>query len=268
MDQHHDGLDAARLQLGHQRVHCLGLVAEFEAGGARRRDDVWRALQGKSDEGHRNALEFPDLVRRKHGLSGALLDRAGGQVMEFRALEGMRSLAFVDRMAAAVLHPQQFVLAFVELVIADGGKREPHHRQRLDGRLVMEHRREKRAGADQVAGRHEDGIAVPFAELPDQRRQVLGAAGRDDDLLRPVLGIGDPYAARRRVKIAVEIVDRENSQIDGISGLGLARRGEGHCQRERRQGLMKRMFHEATLRCPRNDLAKRLFNSSCGQRTP
>ena len=188
--------------------------------------------------------------------------------MEFRALEGMRSLAFVDRMAAAVLHPQQFVLALVEFVIADGGKREPHHRQRLDGRLVVEHRREKRAGADQVAGRHEDGVAVPFAELPDQRRHVLGAAGRDDDLLRPVLGIGDPDAAGRRAKIAVEIVDRENSQIDGIGGFRLAGRGEGHRQRERRQGLLKRMSHEATLGCGRYDFAERLFNSSCAQRTP
>ena len=35
VDQHHDGLDAARLQFGHQRIHRLGLVAEFETGRAR-----------------------------------------------------------------------------------------------------------------------------------------------------------------------------------------------------------------------------------------
>ncbi len=34
MDQHDDGLDAARLQLRHQRVHRVGLVAEFEPGHA------------------------------------------------------------------------------------------------------------------------------------------------------------------------------------------------------------------------------------------
>ena len=70
----------------------------------------------------------------------------------------MRPLAFVDRMTAAVLHPQQFVLALVEFVIADRGDLEPHHRQRFDGGLVVKHRRQKRAGADQISGRDEDGV--------------------------------------------------------------------------------------------------------------
>ena len=39
VDQHHDRLDAARLQFRDQRIHRLGLVAEFEAGDAVRRDD-------------------------------------------------------------------------------------------------------------------------------------------------------------------------------------------------------------------------------------
>ena len=134
----------------------------------------------------------------------------------------MRPLAFVDRMTAAILHPQQFVLALVEFVIADRGDREPHHRQRLDGGLVVEHRRQKRAGADQVAGGDEDRVLVALAKLPDQRRHVLGAAGRHHDLFGLVVGIGDPDAARRRPQIAVEIVDRENSQIDrrGVSAAG------------------------------------------------
>ena len=133
----------------------------------------------------------------------------------------MRPLAFVDRMAAAILHPQQFVLALVEFVIADGGKRQPHHRQRFDSGLVVEHRRQKRAGADQIAGRDEDRILVPLAELPDQRRHVLGAAGRHDDLFGLVVGIGNPDPARRRAEIAVEIVDREDAQFDRRGGLGV-----------------------------------------------
>ena len=132
----------------------------------------------------------------------------------------MRSLAFVDRVAAAVLHAQQFVLALVEFVIADGGNIQPHHRQRLDGRLVMEHRRQERAGADQIAGGDEDRVLVSLAKLPDQRRHMFGAAGGDGDLLGLVLGIGDPDPARRRAQVAVKIVDRENAQIDGGGGLG------------------------------------------------
>ena len=217
----------------HQRVDGLGLVAEFQPGDAGWRDDVGRALQGEADEGHGNALELLDLVGRKQGLAGALVDRAGGEIAEFGAGEGMRALAAVDRMAAAVLHAQQLVLAFVEFVVADGGDLQPHQRERLDGGLVVEHRRQQRAGADQVAGGDEDRVLVAFAQLLDQRRHVLGPAGRDGDLLGLVLGVGDGDAARRRPEIAVEIVDREDAQIDGICGLRLARRGEGHRQRER-----------------------------------
>ena len=78
--------------------------------------------------------------------------------MKPRAGERMRPLAFVGRMAAAILHPQQFVLALVEFVIADRGDLKPHHRQRFDGGLVVKHRRQKRAGADQISGRDEDGV--------------------------------------------------------------------------------------------------------------
>ena len=162
-----------------------------------------------------------DFVRRKHGLAAALLERAGGEIAKFRAGERMRPLALVDRVAAAILHAQQFVLALVEFVIADGGNIQAHHRQRLDRRLVMEHRRQKRAGADQVAGRDEDRVPVSLAKLADQRRHMFGAAGRDGDLLRLVLGIGNRDPARRRAKVAVKIVDRENAQVDGGGRLGV-----------------------------------------------
>ena len=219
MDQDDDGLDAARLQFRDQCIDRLGFVAKFEVGNADRRDEAWRALQGQADEGDRNAVEAADFVSRKHGLAAALLERAGGEIAKFGARKRMRSLALVDRVAAAVLHPQQFVLAFVEFVIADGGNIQAHHRQRFDRRLVMEHRRQKRAGADQVTGRDEDRVLVSLAKLADQRRHMFGAAGRDGDLLRPVLGIGNRDPARRRAKVAVKIVDRENAQVDGGGGL-------------------------------------------------
>ena len=168
-----------------------------------------------------NAAELPDRVGGKHGLAGALLEGAGGEIAKFRAEERMRPLASVDRMTAAVLHPQQLVLALVEFVIADGGHREPHHVERFDGGLVVKHRRQERAGADQVAGGDEDRVGVSIAQLPDRGRHVFGAAGLDRDLFGLVLGIGDPDAARRRLQIAVEIIDGENAQFDGR---GLRRR--------------------------------------------
>ena len=158
VDQHHDGFDAACLQFRHQRIHRFGLVLELKSGDAGRRDDVGRAFQRQADEGDGNAVELLDLVGREDRLAGAFLDGAGGKVAKFRAEKRMRPLAFVDRMAAAVLHPQQFVLALVEFVVADRGNLKPHHRQRFDGRLVVKHRGQKRAGADQVARRDEDGM--------------------------------------------------------------------------------------------------------------
>jgi len=210
MDQHHNCLDAASSQFRNQRVDRLGLVAELEAGCGGRRNDVSGALERQADEGDGDAFEMADLVGRKQRRAGRFLEGRGGEVVKPCSGEGMRAQAFVDRMAAAILHPQQFVLALVEFVIADGCDLKPHHRERLDRRLVVEHRRQQRAGADQVAGRNKHRVGVALAELFHQACHGLRAAGRDRNLLAPVVWIGNPDAARRRVEVAVEIIDREN----------------------------------------------------------
>jgi hypothetical protein len=74
MDQHDDGFDAARHQFRHQRVHRDGLVAEFEAHDADRRNDPGRALQGQPDESRGDAFELPDLIGRQDGLAGRLVE--------------------------------------------------------------------------------------------------------------------------------------------------------------------------------------------------
>jgi len=79
----------------------------------------------------------------------------------------------------------------------------------------MKHRREQRTGADQIAGCNEDVVRMTRAQLFDQRRHVLRAAGRDIDPLRSVRGIDDADAAGRRPQVAVKIVDRENPQLHG-----------------------------------------------------
>ena len=140
VDQHHDRRDAARLQLRHQRVDGVRLVPEFQAGDAGRRHQRRRGFQRQPDEADRDAVENLDLVGRQQRPSGRGLDGAGREIAKRRAHEGMRTAAAVDRMAAAILHAQQLVAAFVEFVVADRGDLQPHHRQRLDGRLVVKHR--------------------------------------------------------------------------------------------------------------------------------
>jgi hypothetical protein len=212
----------------------------------RRRDDLVRAFQREPDEGDRNTVELADFVGREQGLAGRFLECARGEIVEFCAQEGMRTPALVDRMAAAILHPEQFVLAFVELVVADGGDLKPHHRQRLDGRLVMEHCRQQRACADQVASGDEDGVRMPLAYLAHQGGHGFRAAGCDCDLLRRVGGISDPYAAGGGLQIAVEIVDRENPQFDRTCALGKGGR-RGADEREENQRLTKHVYHGVIL---------------------
>jgi hypothetical protein len=135
----------------------------------------------------------------------------------------------------------------------------------------VKHRRQERAGADQVSGGDEDSIFWVrglLAELPDQRRHGLGATGRHHHLFALVAGIGDPDAGRRP-EVAVEIVDGENSDIDrrggsGRSGNGcgdlrcaLRDRARGQARRRRQhhgdQHLTERISHDAIIENPYND---------------
>ena len=143
-----------------------------------------------------------------------LSNGAGGEVAELGAGERARAAAAGDRMAAAVLHAQQLVLALVELVVADRGDLEAHLGEGLDGRLVVEQRRQQRARADQVAGGDEHAVLLLGAQLLDERRHVLGPAGRDRDPLVPVLRVQDGDAAERRPEVAVEVVDGEDREGD------------------------------------------------------
>src|SRR6185503_20048573 len=103
MDQHDDGLDPSRLQLAGQRVHGLGLVLELQAGRAGWGYDAGPGFQRQADEGDRDAIEFPDLVRREEGLAGGRFDGGSCKIVECRTLEWMRPLAVVDGMTAAIL---------------------------------------------------------------------------------------------------------------------------------------------------------------------
>ena len=124
----------------------------------------------------RDAAQLADRVGREERPSRASTHHVGGQEAEARAAERRAVLAAVARVAAAALEPQQLGGAFVELVVADRVEVEPDLVHRLDRRLVVEERRQQRAGADEVAGRDHERVRVAAAEHPDVRGQELGAA--------------------------------------------------------------------------------------------
>jgi hypothetical protein len=208
VQQDHDVVDAAALQPGHQGVGGVGLVEEVVAGHALGGDDRGRALEGHADEGDlRVVLEPLDRVRREQRLAGLLGHDVGGEEPEVGAGEVVAVEAAVGRVAPALLQPQQLVGALVELVVADGVDVEPDVVHRLDRGLVVEQGRQQRAGADEVAGRHHDGVVgVGGLELGDVRGEVLGAAGVDalDAAARPC----------GRGEVAVEVVEAEDLHLD------------------------------------------------------
>ena len=113
-------------------------------------DGVPSSVMPMKPTGH--ALDLPDRPRGEDRLAGVLVDDVRGEVGEVGAEERVAVLAAVDRVAAAVLQPQQLVDTLVELVVADRGDVQSEQVQRLDRRLVMERGADQRCGADHVAG--------------------------------------------------------------------------------------------------------------------
>ncbi len=127
-------------------------------------------------------------------------------------------------MATAVLHAQELLGPLVELVVADGGDVETNGVHRLDARLIMEERGHERRRADDVAGGDDERVWVFSPELLDVRSEILGAAGffevdggvrSRDDL---------PRRARRRLEVAVEVVEREELHVDDAAAVRARRR--------------------------------------------
>jgi hypothetical protein len=86
----------------------------------------------------------------------------------------------------------------------------------------------------------------------------LDAARRHRDFLAPVVGIGDPDAARRRPQVAMEIVDGDNPEIDRGRLRGGGCRTQAEYQQGREKDLDKRTFHAVMLEGQYND-----FTMSC-----
>ena len=163
---------------------------------------------------------------RQDRLAGVLVDDVGGQEWEVGARVRVAGVAAVDRVAAAVLDAEQLVDAFVELVVADGRNVEADEIQGFDRRLVMERGRDQGRPADVVAGGdHQCPVRVGRLEVLDVVRQVPKAAGEDAGGWRRstcviVCGGADPTArAARRLQVAMEVVDRQQLDVDGLGRL-------------------------------------------------
>ena len=219
MHQQHDGLDALALQLGHQRVDGVGLVAKLQPGHAAGHHHARCAFERDADEGHRNAVIGLDGVGREQRLAAGQDPRVGGQVLKARAGERLRALAAVGGVAAAVLQAQQLGLATVQLVVAHRSHRHAHQVQGLDGGLVAKQRRQQRRRANQVTRSDKDVVGRLRAQGVEQRGHGLDTAGGHVDALLRVGRVARAKAARRRFQVAVQVVDGQQLQ---------AHRGGGH----------------------------------------
>ena len=156
------------------------------------RHDQGRALEGHADERHLDAArEAVDGVGREDRLAAVLVLDVGGEEVEVGAAERVAVTAAVDGMAPvparrAYSRPRGCRTACAAARRCPRRTRGCRRRcsrgpavERLDGRLVVEQRRQQRRRADQVAGRDEDRVAVLGAQVADVRREVLDATGRD-----------------------------------------------------------------------------------------
>ena len=216
VQQHDDRLHAvAALELTRVAVGGRGLVEEREVRDARRRDDARRPLERHADEPDLLALEATDRVGLEERLGVELVDHVGGQVAELRAREAVAVLAAVGRVTAAALHALELGGALVELVVADGREVEPEQVHGLDRGLVVVERRQQRAAADQVARGDGQRVAVLALELAQVAAEDRGAARGDRRGSRPAGRGRGPDAARGRgLQVAVEVVDRQQLDLD------------------------------------------------------
>ena len=138
MQQHNDCIDALGFQNRNQFIGRLGLVEEFPTLDPGCRYERIGGLEGHSDEADLHAFHLLDPVRGQRRISARVFD-IGGQPPEVgTCVWGIREVAAIDGMTAAILHSQQFGHSLIELMVADARDIETHGIQRFHRRFVME----------------------------------------------------------------------------------------------------------------------------------
>ena len=234
VQQHDDGIDALRFQDRYERVGRLGLVQEIPALDAGSRDQRVRRLERHADEADLDALDPAHPVGRQRCLTGRV-DDIGRQPLEVGAgKRGIREVAAVDGMAAAVLHAQQLGHAFVKLVVADAGHVQPHRVQRLDGRFVVKEPGKGRRAANQVARGDGQAVLVALSQLGELGRKIF----------RATRGLALKRAGRARLKVPVIVVEGQQLELDELTRRirrsAAVARGRVHGRDEQQQGREQR----------------------------
>ena len=200
-------LHARPLQQHRGAVDGVGLVEEV---AGRRRPTALTMLGVPSSVMPMNAIFAPLECATSTGgqqrgcrVSVTTLAR---QELEVRALEGAVNWQPSTGWQPPVCMRRSSVGALVELVVADRVQVQADHVHGLDGRLVVEERRQQRARADEVTGRDDERVAVRLGERTHVGREVLGAAC--------VHGADTAAGAGRRLEVSVEVVEGEELDLD------------------------------------------------------
>ena len=130
-----------------QRIDGVGFIAEFKTGNAGRRNNGRRGFESHADEGNLVAKEVLEADSREDGGLSRGFNYIGRQVLELGTgkffigtlvdIEAQAGVK-VGWVVAAVLHTQQFILTFVEFVVADGVEINADAVHRFDGWLILE----------------------------------------------------------------------------------------------------------------------------------
>ncbi len=115
-------------------------------------------------------------------------------------------------LAAALVEPQQFVPATIELVIAHRIEIQPDEVHCLDGRLIEKQAGDKRRRTDQVACREHHMVGISRPQCFDRRRKIGGAARWHLNRCVGRSRMRDGLAGG--LQIAMKIVERDQRDLD------------------------------------------------------
>src|SRR5262249_27634464 len=177
-------------------------------------------LEHQPNKADLDPADFREDIGWEGRLAGVRDQHVGGQILELRPFVAaeLAHLGGVERRgAAAVLQPQQLLVAPVELVVAHRAKAHAEVAQGFEGGLVGQERGRQRASTDQIARSYQQGVGVFGLDLLDHGCDDLDPSGLDGAAFAAVGGIGVVEGAGQQV--AVDVVNREQRDVYGLGSL-------------------------------------------------
>ncbi|OEZ97429.1 hypothetical protein JAB9_24050 [Janthinobacterium sp. HH107] len=221
VQQHDEHAHALRTQLRQGGVDGVRFIAELQAGNAGGRHHGRRIFQHGADQAHLDAMRLFDAVGGQQGLARLRVDDIGRHIGIAGALEVGRELAGLvgaRGLATAALLAQQFRLALVKFMVADGAGFHAQHVHGDDARFVRPQRRHGGAGADQVAIADKNQLRIFAAPRCQCAGQGIDAAR----LHRLAPGIGSARVGEfAAVEVAVEVVQGDQVHFNRAAAYSL-----------------------------------------------